>query len=307
MDSANPASFWRDVFASSYSAKPVVVLRALFFVALAVVIAIVEKATNAELAVEVAPYEYGGAILGLLLVMRTNAGYDRWWEARRLWGDLINQSRAIATTALTLGPKDEGWRKAFAASIASIGWVVKATLRDERDLGDVKRLLGADSAQAIAGSAHMPTALFRRIAKLTRIASQAGCEEVVFLRLESEREPFLRLVGACERIRTTPLPSSYSYVVRRFIFFFLCTLPFALHYKVSGWPIPLITFLTAYPILALDQIGAELQNPFDPGRLNHLPLEEFCKAIERDSLALERPESEGWSVEPSASVHPKTS
>jgi ion channel-forming bestrophin family protein len=299
--STKEASFWRDVFSGGASSKPVVLLRSLVFVALAVVIAIIEKTTNAEVAVEVAPYEYGGAILGLLLVMRTNAGYERWWEARRLWGDIINQARTLAITALSEGPNDPKWRREFASAIASIGWVVKAALRNERVLPDVARLMGAETAEAFADSAHMPTELIRRIALHTRIARQNGCEQVVFLRLETEREPFLRLVGACERIRTTPLPSSYSYVVRRFIFFFLCTLPFALHYKVSGWPIPLITFLTAYPILALDQIGAELQNPFDASRLNHLPLEDFCSAIERDALDLY---ASGETPHPSSSATP---
>ena len=96
------------------------------------------------------------------------------------------------------------------------------------------------------------------------------------------------MIGGCERIRKTPLPRAYAINIRRFIFLFLATLPFALLNRVGNWLTAPVTVLVAYPILALDQIGVELQNPFDTRNLGHLPLDAICETIERNLLALPR-------------------
>jgi predicted membrane chloride channel (bestrophin family) len=103
-------------------------------------------------------------------------------------------------------------------------------------------------------------------------------------------------IVACERILNSPLPRICSINVRRFILMFLITLPFALLHRVKvDWLVPLVTMLVAYPLLALDQIGVELQNPFATSHLNHLPLEAISTTIagnlrsllkERQSLAM---------------------
>ncbi|HEX3658667.1 MAG TPA: bestrophin family ion channel, partial [Pirellulales bacterium] len=101
---------------------------------------------------------------------------------------------------------------------------------------------------------------------------------------DRQRAQLLDHIGGCERIQKTPLPLAYAVKIRRFIFLFLIALPFALIARV-GWLTPLLTMLIAYPILALDEIGSELQQPFLTTSLNHLPLDEICATIERDVLA----------------------
>src|SRR5581483_1608100 len=96
--------FWRDVFRFSGTAGRLVWGRLLVFGGLAGLIWLVESTTETSIAIDLTPYEVAGAALSLLLVLRTNAGYDRWWEARKLWGSIVNQCRNLAIMALEYGP-----------------------------------------------------------------------------------------------------------------------------------------------------------------------------------------------------------
>jgi len=91
-------------------------------------------------------------------------------------------------------------------------------------------------------------------------------------------------VGACERILKTPLAKAFSVKIRRFLFFYLIALPFGIFDK-AGIMTPVIETLVAYPLLSLDQIGVELQNPFSTGRVSHLPLNSICDTIQQNLLA----------------------
>ena len=92
-------------------------------------------------------------------------------------------------------------------------------------------------------------------------------------------------VGGCERILKTPLATAYVILIRRFLVVFLLTLPFALLRRVE-WMTPFICLLVAYPILALDHIAEDLQHPFSPKSINHLPLNDITTTIETNVLAL---------------------
>jgi putative membrane protein len=124
------------------------------------------------------------------------------------------------------------------------------------------------------------------IGLMLRVASdQWGMDRFGFLQADRERSMLIDHLGGCERILKTPLPMAYGIQIRRFIILFLGTLPFALLGKI-GWLTPLVTMLAAYPILSLDQIGTELQNPFSTKSLNRLPLDAFCQTIQDNLLAM---------------------
>ena len=107
-----------------------------------------------------------------------------------------------------------------------------------------------------------------------------------FIQVDRERALLIDHIGACERIAKTPLPRAYSINIRRFIVVFLLMLPFSLlHLLDSDWLVPFITMLVAYPLLSLDQIGVELENPFSTSNLSHLPLDDISATIERNVLA----------------------
>src|SRR5206468_503101 len=111
-----------------------------------------------------------------------------------------------------------------------------------------------------------------------------GMDPFAFLQVDRDRAALNDHVGGCERILSAPLPLAYSIHIRQFIFLFLGTLPFALLDRVE-WLTPVITVMVAYPILSLDQIGIELQDPFSTRRMGHLPLDEITAKIEANLKA----------------------
>jgi putative membrane protein len=150
---------------------------------------------------------------------------------------------------------------------------------------ELVHLVGIVKAERIASAEHMPTAVTLQISRLLREGIKMGMDRFAFLRAEDERAKLIDHLGGCERILRSPLPMAYSIQIRQFIFAFLFTLPFGLVEQVE-WLTPVVIMLVAFPILALDEIGVELQNPFSESRLNHLPLTDLCAAIERNLLAL---------------------
>jgi putative membrane protein len=258
--------------------------------------------------IEVGPYEVAGALLGLILVLRTNAGYDRWWEARKLWGGIVNQSRNLAMAALSYGPADPAWRAQVVRWTAAFAHVARASLRGQREVPELAELLGPDEAARVIASRHMPSFVMRKIGALLREAvARHDLDRFAFLQIDRERATLIDHIGACERILKTPLARVYSIKIRRFILLFLATLPFALLHKFDDpLLITLVTMLVAYPVLGLDQIGVELQNPFSTQSLSHLPLTEIAQNIEIDLLAMidyetePAPEEEepGWVDQP---------
>ncbi|MFV0442369.1 MAG: bestrophin family protein [Planctomycetaceae bacterium] len=307
LETAGPAySFWLGATIVRGSITPRVIWDVLGFGLLAlltmIVCRVIESGFGINLDVSVGPFEAGGAVLGLLLVLRTNAGYDRWWEARKLWGGIVNQSRNLAIVALAYGPSDAAWRVKFLRWAAAFPHVIRRSLRGERQLPEIVRLLGGDAAQAIAAAEHMPSFVGNQIASQLRVALAAGMNDWAFVQAEKQRSQLIDQLGGCERILRTPLARSTAIQVRRFILLFLATLPFALTRDLRGdwgtltlwgveWDtsvllVPLFIMLLAYPLLALDRIGMELQNPFDRRRIDHLPLDRICTMIEGNLMAL---------------------
>lgn len=282
--------FWRDAFRIRGSitprAMPYVTSFAIYALAVCVVAWWIERTCQSRIGLEVTPFEFAGAALGLLLILRTNAGYDRWWEARKLWGGIVNQSRNLAITSLTYGPDEPAWRDRLVRWVAAFPHVARCSLRSESPDDSVSRLIGKDALARLVAADHKPSFIVMEIGRMLRDASERQeMDRFAFLQADKERATLIDHIGACERILKTPLPLVYAIKIRRFLALFLLILPFALlHRTASDWLIPLVTMLVAYPLIALDQIGIELQNPFRKQNLSHLPLDDICTTIERNVL-----------------------
>jgi ion channel-forming bestrophin family protein len=291
-------AFWSEIVTLEGSVTPFVFRRVAVFGAIALAVFGINELTHPYLATDLGPYEVAGAVLGLLLVFRTNAGYDRWYEGRKLLGGIVNDSRNLAITVLAHGPDDPVWRELIIRWIAAYGHVVRASLRDESPPGEVRSLVGPASTDEIAGAESMPTFVALRIGEILRQAcDQLGMDRFGFMQADLERSRLIDHFGACQRIDKTPIPWAYSVNIRRIIFLYLLAVPFALLDR-AGWLTPVVTMLVAYPILALDQIGVELQNPFSTRSLSHLPVDEITARIETDVLAL-LAQSPGAAAKPS--------
>lgn len=285
--------FWTEAFAIRGSASERIMPNVLAFGLIALVVYFLDDQLDhleRGIRVPVGPYEVAGVLLGLILVARSSAGYERWWEARKAWGGIVNQSRNLAVAGLSYGPEDPAWRDRFVRWTAAFSHACRGFLRDERDIPELIPLLGQADADRVMRAQHMPTFVSKVLADMLEQARRGGeMDRFSFIQADRERASLIDHLGVCERIKKTPLAMVFAIKTRRFILLFLVTMPIALLDKFAEGQlvlVPVVTMLTAYPILGLDQIGIELQYPFSKKSLSHLPLEAICTAIEGNLLAL---------------------
>ncbi|RUR07428.1 bestrophin family protein [Legionella sp. km772] len=236
-----------------------------------------------SLVLPISPFEYAGVIMGLILVFRVNAGYDRWWEARKLWGTVVNCSRNLAIIIFNyVGPSNKVEINTSLGLIAAMPYLMKNTLREVMPTDEVKHLLDEHIYAQMQQWQHKPNFISSKLADLlSKLQENGTLNQFAFLKAEELRETILDCQGACERILKTPMPFVMAIKSRRFILLFLLILPIALvNYSIYINPI-VVTFV-AYALFSLDQIGVELQNPFSIENLSHLPLNDICKTIENN-------------------------
>ncbi|TWT33866.1 Bestrophin, RFP-TM, chloride channel [Posidoniimonas corsicana] len=284
--------FWREAVALQGSITVHVLPSILFFGLLGSIVCAVAWFTqhmfDPSFTLDIRPLGFAGAVLGILLVIRLNAGYDRWWEARTKWGGIVNQSRNLVISAMAYGPHDSEWRENVVRWTAVFPYVAHLSLRSEQPSAETGNLIGIERANELAEANHMPSLVALRLAELLQDATERfAMDGFAFMQIDRERALLIDHIGACERILATPLPRIYSITIRRFILLFLLILPIALlHISDTVWLIPVITMLVAYPLLTLDQIGVELENPFSEDNLSHLPLDDISANIERNLFAM---------------------
>ncbi len=221
-----------------------------------------------------------GGALGLLLVFRTNSSYDRFWEGRKLWGGIVNETRNLARSASTyLADEPEVVRKIILWTIA-FPWSAMARLRGRKEVGPVSTELPPEVVERMLSAHHVPLAICRRITELLEDARQRGKLDSYRLGLIDQNTQLLMdYLGGCERIHATPLPFAYTVHIRRALIIYFFTLPFALEARY-GWGTPLAMLLTSYIFFGIEEIGVEIEDPFGEDE-NDLPLEAICESIER--------------------------
>ena len=253
------------------------------FVVIAVFALILDWMTHFPIEIGVTTYEVGGGALGVFLVLRTNSGYERWWDARKLWGGITNQSRSLATAAIAYGANDQ-WKAEIIGWIALFGHAARRRLRGDLELPEADHLIGTDATATLMTSTHRPVAIALKIADLLNEAA-GQLPPPILMQMERDRITLIDNIGGCERILSTPVPQAYTILIRQFLVMFLASFPFGILQKVT-WLTPLITLFVAFPMLALDEIGTELQNPVSSDSVNHLPLDKYCQTIEDNLMEL---------------------
>lgn len=217
-------------------------------------------------------------VISMLLVFRTNTAYDRWWEGRKLWGSLVNTSRNLALKLdQLLEPAQAENRQFFQAMIPNFAFSLKNHLR-QRPIEPEFTETATFGVGNLHLNEHVPQqiawAIFGKIHELQRRAILIPEHLVI---LNTEVQAFMEICGACERIRNTPIPFSYSSFIKKFIFFYCLTLPMGyvsnLHYLI----IPLVVFVF-YVLASLEIIAEEIENPFGVDD-NDLPLDTICQGI----------------------------
>lgn len=239
----------------------------------------------------IGPFEYAGIVMALILVFRVNAGYDRWWEARKIWGDIVNKSRNLAImllsyTDVNLSKSEQQDLEKCIKTIAAVPYCIKKSLRGNKNYDDLQRLLDKQTIDELEVSDHSVLTLSSKIAEfLSKLVKNNKLNQFSYLKAEEQREKIIDDLGACERILKTPMPFVMAIKARRFILLFILALPWAL-VDASIFICPIVTSLVAYAFLSLDQIGVDLQNPFSEENLSHLPLTNISQTIEKNILGL---------------------
>ncbi len=223
-----------------------------------------------------------GFVISLLLVFRTNTAYDRWWEGRKLWGSLVNTSRNFAMKLeVTLPFGDTEQRSFFRKIIPAYAYALHNHLHKEQtrvalfEEEEHKHIFNA-----IDYEKHVPNQvallMYRHIQQLYAENKISG-EQLLFL--NTELQSFTDICGACERIKNTPIPFSYSVFIKKFIFFYIMTLPWGYVFQLGFYVIPAVAFIF-YVMASLELIAEEIEDPFG-GDENDVPTALLAKNIHR--------------------------
>ena len=232
-----------------------------------------------------------GVILSIVLAFRTNSAYDRWWEGRQQWGTLVNHSRNLAIQLDAILPAgDRETRARFARLIADFARSLSGHLRGEVDPATLAELgPGEDDPDQPPG--HVPARIAREIVvRLHEIRREGTIDAADLLTTKGHTQALLDVSGACERIRKTPIPFSYSVFIKLFLVVYAAILPIGLVPEYGYLAVPLV-MLIMFALLGLELMAEEIEEPF--GRdCNDLPTDTLATMIGGDVevlLGLVRP------------------
>ena len=219
-----------------------------------------------------------GFVLSLLLVFRTNTAYDRWWEGRKLWGKLVNDSRNFVIKINSILPEnDVKNRTQIAKYLRFFPYFLASHLSKE----STRLVLDEDFSDLQKELQHHPPAelVFLLTKKLYHLKKENKISDTEMLFLDTQLSGFLDVCGGCERIKNTPIPYSYSSFIKKFIIFYVMALPVANVVNLGGFMIP-ITMFVYYVLMSLELIAEEIEDPFNNDE-NDIPMEAISQNIER--------------------------
>ena len=209
-----------------------------------------------------------GFVISLLLVFRTNTAYERWWEGRKLWGQLVNTSRNLALKLDAWLPERHAARTLLANQLTRFPVALKDHLRDQP---------GDEPGHIVHGPNAVSAVLFAQIETLCR---QGELTSWQLLCLNQELSALADICGGCERIKRTPIPYSYNLFIKKFIFAYILAMPFVFAPEFGYWTCLFTTFMF-YVLGSLEILAEEVENPFGTDA-NDLPMDEIATTIARN-------------------------
>ena len=222
-------------------------------------------------------YSLIGFVISMLLIFRTNTAYDRWWEGRKKWGELVNDSRNLSVKIATFIPKSNAedidfFRRMISNFVfASKEHLRKGIIFEELELLDEELAL-------LSTKNHVPAAIvqliYHRLNQL-KINGLLSIEE--FIILDKNLNKLLDSLGACERIKKTPIPFSYSLFIKKFVFIYVTTLPLAF-VTIFGYFSSFIATFIFYVLVSIEVLAEEIEDPFGKDD-NDLPTDQLCETI----------------------------
>lgn len=212
-----------------------------------------------------------GFVFSLLLAFRINSAYDRWWEGRKVWGSLTNSSRNLAIKLKHLVNENDLPFFNYAIPLYA------RSLRDHlRDVYESER----QQFVTINPEKHVPNQVASAIiANIYRLNKNGQINAEQLFSITAEITSFTDICGACERIRKTPIPYSYSVFIKKFIFTYIMTLPFTWAFDLKYFTVPIIGFVL-FVFASIELLAEEIEDPFGYDA-NDLPLDNICDNIQK--------------------------
>ncbi|WP_107851928.1 bestrophin family protein [Oceanimonas marisflavi] len=229
------------------------------------------------------PFALLGIALSLFLGFRNNASYDRWWEAREQWGQLMIDARSLARQVISFmdqemeaGPQTR--QRLIYLTIAFVH-ALRHQLRDTSPWQDIDRYVEPEHHAVLRNARNTPEALLRLMGKKVGYCRrQRLLSEFLVQSMDERITSMTGVLSACERIKNTPLPFAYALLVHRTTYLYCFMLPFGLVSSL-GVVTPLVCVVIAYTFFGLDALSEELEEPFGLAA-NDLPLSAMSRAIE---------------------------
>jgi ion channel-forming bestrophin family protein len=225
-----------------------------------------------------------GVVLSIFLGFKNTACYDRWWEARKLWGMLIATARHFDRDCRIL---PQGRRERVIQHVIVFANVLRDRLRHQTVSPDVLQQTSGMSPQALTQlyqQANAPQYTLSLIQwELMQALKEGEISDIIYTQMNAYVMELSLVQTGCDRIATTPLPFAYSVLLNRTVYFFCFMLPFSLG-SVLGLVTPLLVGILAYTFLGLDALSTEIEEPFGT-QSNDLPLDSMVRTIEIELLS----------------------
>jgi len=225
-----------------------------------------------------------GFTLSLMLAFRTNSAYDRWWEGRKLWGDLTNSSRGFAAHINAILDKtDLENKKIISSHIACFAYALRFHLKGDRtDREILENELDEPYLlhyrEEFSSAQNQPMIIYKSLVDFLHHLNKSGkisIEQIYVVKQELNK--FVDVLGACERIKSTPIPFSYAAFLKKFIFFYVMLFPLIYGIHMSYYIIPVTVFIL-YVLASIELIAEEIEDPFSDSP-NDLPTFKLAKGI----------------------------
>jgi len=223
------------------------------------------------------PFTLIGLALSIFMSFRNNACYDRWWEARKLWGELLIAARSFSRQIATLEPEP---RERLLNGVCGFAHGLAARLRGGDEIAAISAWVATqDGAQSPNPTDTVLAGLGAQCAQLMKDGQLSAIHYSV---LEIQLTSLAHVQAGCERIKATPLPFAYALLLHRTAYLFCLLLPFALAPSL-GWWTPLPVVLIGYTFFGLDALSDQLEDPFGEDA-NDLALNAMVRMAERELL-----------------------
>jgi putative membrane protein len=225
-----------------------------------------------------------GFTLSLMLAFRTNSAYDRWWEGRKLWGDLTNSSRGFASHINAILEKtDVQNRKIISSHIVCFAYALRFHLKGERTdreifENELDEHFLLNYRELFSSAQNQPLVIYKSLVEFIHQLNRSGkisIEQIYVVKQELNK--FIDVLGACERIQSTPIPFSYAAFLKKFIFFYVMLFPLIYGIHMSYYIIPVTVFIL-YVLASIELIAEEIEDPFSDSP-NDLPTFKLAKGI----------------------------